>query len=225
MPTFTTTFTPPAEVSGFELAADIERSAVDMTWDASAVAAVDFDGFRVYRSTDNGISWTLLARLAATTDTAYTDYLAPLNTPLLYRVTQATLDFESEPVEGSVELTTTRWWIVVPGDTNLTFSIPKLRSASVKSEKAQEEFRPVGRPGALVVGDVVHTESGDIAFLVLPDNLGMVALARAVQARMEGGITLKATDGSIWEVQFGDMSRTFTSYGGQELSIPFTGVG
>lgn len=225
MPTFSTTFTPPSVPGGLLIEADIDLSAVHLTWDASDVAQVDFAGFRVYRSADNGVTWALIAQYPLVTDTEHFDYGAPLNTPLVYRLTQSNNDFESDPVEGSIDLPSDRWQIVVPGDASLTFAIPKLRSAGLTSPKIQDMFSPIGRPGKVAVGDVVQAEDGEIAFLVMPDNLAMVNLMKAVQAKMAGSLTLKATDGSVWQVQFGDLKRSFTNWGGQELSIPFSGVG
>jgi hypothetical protein len=225
MPTFTTSFTPPPPVSGLTLEADIEASAVKLTWDASGVAQVDFGGFRVYRSRDGGASFELLALLPLVDDVAYDDYAAPLNVPLTYRLTQSNLDFESDPVEASTELDSTAWHIVVPGDLSLTFPLTKLRGADLTARKVQDVFEPIGRPGKLVIGDVVQAEDGELSFLVMPDEPGKLELVRRVQARMEGGVTLKATDGSVWEVQYGDMKRTFTAAGVQELSLTFVGVG
>lgn len=225
MPTFTTTFTPPAAPSGFLLEADVDASAVRLEWDSSSIPQVDFAGFRVYRSLDNGLTFLLLATYELVSEVEHVDYNAPLNVPLLYRLTQSNLDFESEPAEGSVELVSSRPQVVVPGDLGLTFSIAKWNSLAMTTPKTQDEFRPIGRPGALVIGDVVHAETGVISFLAMPDNLGMVALVRAIMSRMEGGILLKLTDGTVLPVQYGAMSRTFTSWGGQEISIPFTGVG
>jgi len=224
MPTFTTTFTPPTAPSGFELAADLDLSAVVMTWDASAIAQVDFAGFRVYRSLDGGLTFDLLQILPLVSDVTYSDFEAPLNADLVYRLTQSNLDFESDPVDGSIMLASSQWHIVVPGDADLTFGIPKLRAASLTSPKVDDVFSPLGRPGKMVIGDTVQTEDGEISFIAMPGNLGMVALLKAIQSRMEGGIILKATDGSVWPVQFQSMRRTFTSWAGQEISIPFVGV-
>src|SRR5687767_14622902 len=184
MPTFTTNFAPPSIPSGLVLDADIDASVVRLSWDPSNVAAVDFAGFRVYRSADGGVTFTLLQVLGGVDEVAYADYLAPLNANLVYRLTQSNIDFESDPAEGTIELPSARWQVVRAGDASLTFDIPKLRAASLTSPKTADEFRPIGRRGALVVGDVVHAEDGEIRFIVMPDNLAMVALLKAVQAQM-----------------------------------------
>lgn len=226
MPTFSTSFVPPSPPSGLELSADLDASAMRLVWDASAVAQVDFGGFRVYRSLDNGLTFTLLALLPLVTDVSYDDFEAPLNTVILYRLTQSNLDFESDPVDASADLTSSAWWVVTPDDPTLTFPIPKVRAATMTSPKVQDIFAPIGRPTRVAVGDVVQTEEGQLSFLVMPDNAGMIALLRAIQARMEGAIILKAPDGVIHRVQYGDMTRAFTRIEGlQEVTIPFTGVG
>lgn len=224
MPTFSTDFAPPPQVSGLEIEADLARSVVTLTWDVTPTAEVDFGGYRVYRSTD-GLTFTQVAAMSATTDVSYEDFEAPLGVSLTYRVTQSNLDFESEPAEGSVMLDSRAWWIVVPEDDSMTFPIPKIRGASVMTTKAQDVFRAIGRPASLVVGDVVHTDDGSLSFLVMPDNPSMVSLLKRVMAKMQGTVILKSPDGEIHYVQYGDMSRTYTNIPGMlEVTIPFYGA-
>lgn len=224
MPTFVTDFAPPPDPSGFELAVDLPLSVVHLTWDTAAIAEVDFGAYRIYRSTD-GVAWVTLATITDINDVDYDDFEAPLNVSLTYRMTQSNLDFESNPVEGSVLLDSRQWWVVTPNDPSLTFAIQKVTSASLSSEKVQDFYVAVGRPGRIAVGDVVLSESGQLSFLVMPDNAGMVALLKRLQALMDGYIILKAPDGAIHHVQYGDMSRSFTKIEGlQEITIPFTGV-
>jgi hypothetical protein len=224
MPIFTTDFAPPPALSGLTVEADVEASAVLLSWDPSVTPPGDFRGYRVYRSRD-GITFIMLRELAAVNSVTYEDYTAPLNVNLVYRVTQSNLDFESDPSDATVELVSPAWYAVVPGDTSLTFPIRRQQEGDVLGGKTQEVYRPMGRPGALVVGDTILAESGSISFLVRPDETAALVLLRRVQARMEGELILKATDGSVWTVQYGDIARRFAMGGMQEVSIPFTGVG
>lgn len=224
MPTFTTSFTPPDPVGGFLIEAVLNESVVNLSWDPLSIADVDFGGYRVYRS-DDGVTFRLLALLTGVNDVEYHDYTCPLNTTAVYRVTQANLDFESDPVEGTVELASNQWWCVTPDDPSLTFPIRKIRGATLTSPKVQDLYAPIGRETRVAVGDVVQTEEGELSFLVMPDNPGMVALLKRVQARMDGGILLKAPDSLVHQVQYGSMTRSFTAIEGlQELTLPFAGV-
>lgn len=224
MPTFSTTFASPAPPEGFEIDVDIEASRVRLTWSPSVIAPVDFAGFRVYRSLDNGLTFSLLAILTDVNDVEYEDYEAPLNTDMVYKLTQSNLDFESEAVEGGAILASYAWWVVTPGDLSLTFPITRHTQATLTSPKVDEVFSPIGRPTKLAVGDVVQTEYGQLAFRVMPDEPGKIALWKRLQASMEGALLLKATDGVIHRVQYGNMSRNFTKGGMQEISISFDGV-
>lgn len=224
MPTFSTSFTPPAAVTNLELEVDLPASAMRLSWDPSLLG-VDFAGYRVYRSTD-GTNFTLLAFIADDADAHYDDFTAPLNSQTTYRVTQANPDFESDPAEASGTLESLAWWVVAPDDESLTFAVEKVRAASLSSSKVQEVYVPIGRSTRIVVGDTLLTEEGSLSFIAMPDNPGMIALLKRIQARMDGTILLKAPDGVNHDVQFGDMSRSYTSIPGlQEITIPFVGAG
>lgn len=223
MPDFVTTFTPPDPVEGLTIEADLVESVVRVSWDPTIIAEVDFGGYRVYRDTGDG--FVLLELLTGVNDVAFSDYTAPLNTSLAYRVTQSNLDFESEGADGTVSLDTSAWWAVTPGDPSLTFAITKIRGATLTSPKVQELFSPIGRPTRIAVGDVVQTEEGELSFLAMPDNPGMIGLLKRVQAKMDGSLLLKAPDGVVHEVQYGSITRSFTNVPGlQELTLPFAGV-
>lgn len=225
MPGFSTSFTPPDPVSGLEVAADLEASAIRLSWDTTAIAEVDFGGYRVYRSTD-GVNYTELVLLPGVNDVEYDDYEAPLNEALRYRVTQSNLDFESAPVEATVSLDSQAWWVVRPDNESLTFAITKIRAAPLTRPKVQDLYTPIGRPTRLAVGDVALTEEGAVTFLVMPDDEGKIALLHGIQEQMEGSILLKAPDGVVHRVQFGDMTRSFTNIPGLfEVTLPFFGAG
>lgn len=224
MPLFTTDFVPPDPVTGLAIEADLLASVVRLTWDDTTIPLEDFAGFRVYRRIGEMGAWELYAE---TTSPAHDDFHAPLNRELSYRVTQANMDHESEPVEASVEgLLSQQWWLVDEHDMMLTFPIPKVRAATITSPKVQEVYSPLGRPDKLVIGDVVQDEDGQLSFLMTPDNPSLVAMLRAAQARMEGFVMLKAPDGSMFHTQLGSMTRVFTAVPGlQEITLPFTSGG
>lgn len=223
MPLFSTNFAPPPALA-LTLEADLDASAIRLTWPATAIVPEDFGGYRVQRRVENE-DWVLLAEYNSPSSTSHTDYAAPLNRTVTYRLTQFSIDVESDPSDASTALLDNRWWVVSPGDASMTFPVPKVRSASLTSPVVQEAFSPIGRPGKLVVGDVVQAEDGQISFLVMPDNPGMLALLRAVQGRMSGELLLKAPDGGVHPSRIGSISRAFTAVPGlQELSLPFTGT-
>lgn len=231
MPTFSSEFFPPPAISGLTLDADLGRSRVYLSWDHTAIAEPDFDGYRIYRSRDSGATYKLIRTLNNGDSTDWSDYGVPLNVDVIYRVTQSTQTAESEPVEAAASLTSPQWWVVTPGDEDQTFAIPRVRAASMTSPKVQEIFSPMGRSSRVVVGDVVQEEEGEISFLVTPTVEdpraagAMVALLRRLQRQMEGSVILKAPDGLTHYVQYGDMKRSFTEVPGmQEITIPFYGT-
>lgn len=225
MPLFSTDFAPPPALASLTLYANNATTAVELEWSPSALAPEDFGGYYVYRQlgTDD---YELIASFTEQSAVEYTDFTAPLNTSVVYRVTQHNLDFESAPVQGATSLSSRYWWVVTPEDLSTTFAIQKIRSVSLTSPKVQEAYRPIGRSTQIVIGDSVFTEDGAISFLVTPENPATVAMMKKVQAKMQGTLLLKSSDGDVHRVRFGDVSRSYTNIPGiQELSVPFLGAG
>ena len=224
MPTFSTDFTPPAALTGLTLEAVLASSAIELSWDPSALDPADFNGYRVRRRIGSGDT-EVIGELSTQSDVTFVDQTAPLNVTLVYSVTQSNLDFESAPAEASGELGSPMWWVVTPDDDELTFAIPHVRGVQLVSAKVAETYSPVGRPGKLVVQDVVQAEDGQLSFQVRPDQPGMMALLRRIQAHVDGDLLLKSPEGDVHRVSIGSISRAYTKLPGlQELTLPFTGV-
>ena len=225
MPLFSTDFAPPPALGGLTLFANNATSGIELEWEPSNLLAEDFGGYYVYRQIGDG-DYELITAFTELSSVTYTDFTAPLNTSIVYRVTQQNLDFESDPVQAATVLESLSWWVVTPEDLSTTFPIRKITSATLTSPKVQEAFRPIGRTTQVVVGDTVFTEDGALSFLVMPDNPASVALLKKVQAKMQGTLLLKSSDGDVHSVRFGDVSRSYTNIPGvQELSVPFLGAG
>ena len=223
MPLFSTDFVPPATLT-LTLEADLDSSLISLSWNQTALAQVDFAGYRVYRKVGAG-EWEVVAVYSLIDELSHNDYSVPLNTTITYRVTQSSLDAESAPAEASTVLASNRWWVVSPGNETLTFEIPKVRGVTLTSPKVQDVFSPIGRSSRVVVGDTVQTDDGQITFLVMPDNTGMRELLRAIQARMDGDLLLKAPDGDVHSARIGTITRNYTEVEGlYELTMPFIGA-
>lgn len=223
MPTFSTSFTPPPTLN-LALEADLNSSAVRLSWNATAIPEVDFGGYRLERQVGDG-DWEELVVYTDPDSVEYVDYRVPLNETANYRLTQFSIDAESGPADASTLIADRRWWFVVPGDDTLTFAIANIHQASMTRPKVQEEFSPMGRPGKVVVGDVVQAESGSLSFRILPDQPEQMSLIRRVQEKMTGELLVKAPDGGVHEVMIGTITRSFTKVPGwQEISLPLVGV-
>ncbi len=223
MPDFSTDFTPPP-TPVLTIEADLNASAIRLSWTATGILPEDFGGYRLLRRVGSG-DWVAIVEYNDQDSVTYDDFTAPINETVTYQITQFSVDVESEPAEASTRLSDKRWWIVTPADDSLTFPIEKIRGATLTSEKVQDVYNPIGRREKVVVGDVVQTEDGSLSFLVMPDNGGMIALLKLVQAKMDGELLAKAPDGSVHRVRVGTIVRNFTSVEGlQELSLPFIGA-
>lgn len=223
MPTFSTDFAPPPALTGLTLEADLESSAVRLSWDPTALLPEDFAGYRVRRRVGSG-DWVLLADLADPAAVEYDDHTAPLNVGLTYSLTQSSLDFESDEAQASGELPSLMWWAVAPGDDTLTFGIPHIRAARLTSPKVAETYSPIGRPSKLVVTDVVQAEDGELAFQIRPGESAMIERLPRLQAYTDE-LLLKSPEGKVFRVSVGTIQRVYTKLPGlQEVTLPFVSV-
>lgn len=225
MPEFTTLFSPPPAPTGLTLEADLFASVIRLEWNATAIPPEDFAGYTVYRRMGDMTDWEEYAEASSP---MFEDFHAPLNTDMSYRVTQSSVDYESGPAEASTNgLRDKRWWVVDEHDMMLTFPIPKVRAATIRSPKVMESYSPIGRRSKIAVSDVVQDEEiTELRFLMMPDDPHLAAMIRAAQARTFGYVMIKAPDGSMFHTQLSDMTRSFTAVEGlQEITLSAVSAG
>ena len=226
MPTFSTSFTPPGPPPDFTLTADTVASRVMLEWGVDgALAAPDFVAYNVYRSTDGGATWVQVASIGVQATTTYDDYEAPLDVPLLYRVTQVSIDFEGDPAEGSTELDIHEWWVVTPGYSEQTFRLHVVDDYDDIVPVEQEEYTALGRRTKIQVqGEVLGTE-GSIRVHVGPEHRGLRdLLVRALGRQANEYVLLKTPFGDVWRVRLGSIRRRRRPAGHSEITFPFTEV-
>jgi hypothetical protein len=222
VPLFSTVFTPPPQLTGLEVNAG-EAASVVLTWDPSTITPGDFVAYNVYRSA-GGATFVLLAALPNQSDTTYTDHAAPIGVGLTYRVTQVSLDDESAPAEGSIELDQCEWWLVTPGAATASFELPNVTEYESSWPMQSEAYEPLGRRFKLVESGLVLGEQGALGMLLLPEQAAVVTQLRSALAGAAERLLLKSPHGEVIEVKLGSLSRTRQAQGRQEVALTFTQV-
>jgi hypothetical protein len=225
MPTFSTDFVPPDPVTGLTLTADIPSSAMLLEWDATTLGGAFVD-YRVYRSTDAGASFELIGVIAIESESAFADYEAPLNVPIVYRVTVSTTDFESDPVEAGSGFNLDEWWLADPtGDVSRTFHLAYVTGWASRSPLERELYTALGRPKRIAVRGERLGEEGTVDIEAYPDNAAALwALLKDAQLHPTEYVLLKSPFGEVYRVTLGDIDRSRLGAGAQAITVPFVQI-
>jgi len=224
MPLFVTAFTPPAPLTGLTVTG-IGGAAVVLEWDPSPLAGGDFVDYRVYRSlSGHDDDFTLLATITDQSAATFSDYTAPLDRAIWYRVTHSNLDFESDPAEAVTALEGCSWWIVTPGAAAESFELPNVTEYQSQFPLQSIEHEPIGRPTKLVETGLLLAEEGNLTTYLLPTDAGILDLLRAAASGASTQPLLKTPYGEVFAVAVGTIQRTRQPGGRQEVSFRFVAV-
>jgi len=196
MPLFTTAFTPPPPIDGLTVTAS--GAGVELSWNPTTLSAVDFVSYNVDRSVDGG-SFVRLATLRDPASTEFADYAAPLGVRLTYRLTQSSLDYDSDPVDVDTLVDACEFWLVLAttGE-QVGFEIPNVTAMSTTWPLQMTEHEPLGRTRKLVeTGELLGAESL-VRALLLADQADVARLIRQVAAR-------RTSDEVLWKTPYGDV--------------------
>lgn len=223
MATFSTAFVPPPPPAGLTVYANVPASAVELDWNATALGS-DFGGYRVYRSLDQGQTFELLALITSEVSASYNDYAAPLDTQLLYSITVANLDYESAPSQASSELDIAEWWLVRPGDLDLTFHLRHVDGYEDVTPRPSEAYVGVGADFELVVEGKQLGVRGSISVVITREDRELIVLTRRLASLADEYALLKSPFGEVYPIKMGEVRRTRGEAGIQTLSFPFAQV-
>ena len=224
MPTFSTAFEPPAPLEGLTATA-VGGAYVEVSWSPSELSAEDFVAYMVERSVDGGATWLTLATIADQATTLYQDYSAPLDRPLVYRVSQSNLDYASAPVEVTTALEGCAWWLVTPGALEASFEIPNVVAYESEWPLQSLEHQPIGRPLKLIETGLLLGEEGNLsAHLTAEHDPEVLNLLRAISAGASSAPLLKTPFGEVFAVVVGSIRRTRLVGGAQSVSFRFVSV-
>jgi hypothetical protein len=114
---FSTSWTPPAAITGFSATADSTNAKVNLSWTASSLAPEDFAAYAIWRRRSTSDPYVLIAYITTQSTTTYSDYLCYLATSTQfasqnYKIAQvqnfgSELVYSGDTVSGQVLVTPT----------------------------------------------------------------------------------------------------------------------
>lgn len=227
--TYTTTWTPPDAVTNFSATGDDTRGYVVLDWDTSSLSGSDFLQYKVYKSTDGGNNWTVLATITNQATSHYDDYPASFSTPYTYKVTQWKNISGGSPLESpDSDIVTTsidgdEWWLVVDGRDDLSFVL-YVDDESHSSPFQQEIFEPFGRSRKVIVRSGIWGREGSLSFYILSENrIDYLNRLAGIQA-LTVPVYLKNPFGDTHLVYLEPATVTYLPGGGARVSVNYTEV-
>jgi hypothetical protein len=220
MPTFTTSFTSPAAITGALLATpDPDTSSVLLEWTATSLG-VAFWRYRVYRIDALG-QYHLIGSPATEATVSFVDYEAP-HGPSSYAVTVDNGWQESDPITASAVLDL-GFWIIDPSNPSNSFAIPHVATDESEFDSQEERFAPLGRSAYLVVGGALLAPAGSISARVLRSETELIP--RLLQAAQTFPyVILKNPFGDVSRARVGKVRRSRAGSATQMVSFDWTTV-
>lgn len=225
MPTFTTTFTPPAAPTELVITSNVASSKIELSWQPTLLG-IDFARYSIYRSSDLGVTWREIGSNEAEADVEFDDYEAPLDVPLLYRVSVwNTTGFESDPpAEGSTELDVAAWWLVTPGNDQKTFELRVVTGYDDQQPLQEERYEPLGRDRKLVVmGELLGVE-GKIDVDLSREDAALVQMIREASVQAGEYVLIKSPFGEVFRSHVGQVRRSRGTAARQRVTFEFVEV-
>lgn len=220
---FTADYTAPAALTSVAADDDTESIANVLTWDASADTY--HEEYLVERQVGDD-AWTEIGR---TTDETFTDYLAPLNLDVLYRVSDSNGSQYSDPTETTGNLAFMRWAMThVEGDEDFIQELRYVRpSGTTDMPLDQTVLQPLsGSDGdtQLPIVFVGQWQGERIGFQVQiePVDAFLIDTFRSAALKPQGKIALKDPKGAVYLVQLGNFRKADMGAGRQ--LIEFDGI-
>lgn len=221
MPSFTTNFTGPADLTGLILTPDLDASKVDLSWDVTSLIDAHFWRYYIYRQNAEG----LYERIGEASDKAapaFSDVEAPHGVTVRYAVTVSNGWAESGQLIGST-LLDLNWWIVDPADPSRSFAIRYVEGGPETEEYPQGIFHPIGKKAPIVVSGELMPPTGRVSVKVPRDNPGYFTQIRRA-ARTDPYVVLKDPFGNVRRVKLGTLGRDPGQAGIQRGDFSYTTV-
>lgn len=223
MPTWTTAFTAPPELTGLTVTADPDTSSVVLAWTASAIAAAEFHRYYVYRREVASGAFVRAGEVDAQALPTFIDIAAPHGIAAEYYVTVSNGWAESAPSDTAAAVLDLLYWIVHPDDPSLRFAVPHVSGYRESVNDGGQEFRALGRRAAVVVSAEALVPSGQFSSLLLPDEREVYYLLRRL-LDVTPWVYLKNPAGDVHKVKVRVSDKDHGQAGVQQVAVTWTGV-
>lgn len=223
---------PPDPVTGLNVDAVVDSSYVELTWDVSGLADVDFYAYRVYRREPTDIEWETLSTISDKATTTYLDAFAGHGLIYEYKVTQFQVIAGDEPLESgegdivAIELDADTWYVIGNADVNDTsnsFELPVV-DESHNEVVQQEIFEPVASARKKIVRGNVLGQEGTLDLMWPADERAEARQRLRFMTDEAGPHLLKSPFGETWLVEFDAPSYKYKSVGHLTASVGWVEV-
>jgi len=174
--------------------------------------------------------WELYAQLPNLTSTAFTDYMAGMNTNYQYKVTvfkavAGDVAIESNPSDVNTAVISDDMWYVIgaDGDPSHMFELPV--TVETHTEPIQQEvFEPLGSNRKTIVRGKVLGAEGTMTCL-WTDSQRVLAMTQIDYIKNNAGPhILKSPFGDVWRVEFAGPAKTYQPGGAISVDLAWTEV-
>lgn len=213
MPTFATVFTSPGPPTDLVATSYLATSRIELSWAPSALG-VDFDGYRIYRSIDGGVTYAEIGSVNVEATATYVDYEAPMDVPVLYGITVSNPDFESTKGLVSSQLDEHAWYLATPGMPTYTFRIQYVHGFRERERLQRQRLAPLGRRFPVIVTGELEASSGRVELEVHPPDAWLIRRIRELAVLDVPYVLLKTPFGDVYRVKLDPDERERTGVAG-----------
>lgn len=223
MPSFTTNFSVPPELTTLTATPSPSDSSIDLAWSISGLSAPIFYAYMIYRKNPETGVFDLIGTVTTQATLTYSDREAPHGISAVYQVRVSNGWAESEPVQAST-LLDLAYWITHPTDPSLVFPVAHVSGYKERFRVQDERFEPLDRPAPLVVTGQAFPPDGTVSFRRFPSQPDPVWNLRRAQ-KASPYVVLKTPFGDVRRVKIGDVEGDRGEAGVRLGSFDFTTVG
>lgn len=227
----TTSWAPPAAISGFSATVVEESSYIQLNWSASTLADVDFSRYEVMRRLAGTTEWEIIRSESSKSITEWRDVYTGQGVAYEYKIVQYKIVPGDVPlVSGDGDIATAALesdvWFVIGGEDAYglwSFELP-VNAESHTRPIQQEVFEPIiGSRKKVVRGNVLGYE-GSLSLAYLTTERSTAKTQLKYLAENSGPHLLKSPFGDVWRVEFDAPTYKYTGGGHMQVELGWVEV-
>lgn len=228
----TTSWTPPDAITGLSATVIEELSHIQLDWDVSTLADVDFERYSVERRKVGESSFTIIRSITDKNDNSYLDALTGQGVEYEYRVLQYKEVPGDAPLaspEGDVvtaALESDIWFVIGnanPNDTAHAFELPVYQETHTRPIQ-QEVFEPIVSSRKKVARGNVLGYEGTLSLVWDTSERADAKDQLQFLAENAGPHILKSPFGDVWQVEFDSPNYRYQLVGHLAVDIGWVEV-